>query len=52
MSRAGGSGAIVVKATNNVYTAMVIVATLVQILALVVVVLRYQTVFGSMIFQS
>jgi len=52
MSRAGAGDVVVVKPTNNVYTVMVIVATAVQVLTLVVLVLRYKSVFGTMLFQS
>jgi hypothetical protein len=51
MSRAGAD-VLVVKPANNVYTVMVIVATLVQVLTLLVLVVRYKTVLGAFIFQS
>jgi hypothetical protein len=52
MSRVGAGDVVVVKPANNVYTVMVIVATLVQVLALTVLVVRYNSVFGAMIFKG
>jgi hypothetical protein len=52
MSRAGASDVVVVKPANNVYTVMVIVATLVQLLALMVVVMRFKSAFGGQIYSS
>ena len=52
MSRAGAGDLVVVKPANNVYTVLVIVATLVQVLALAIVFLRYKAVFGSYIFNA
>ena len=51
MSRAGGD-VIVIKPQNNVYTVMVIVATAVQVLALMVLFLRYKSEFGAMLFSA
>lgn len=47
MSRASSGDMIVVKATNNVYTVLVVVATLASILAIVVVAMRSQTLFNA-----
>jgi hypothetical protein len=52
MSRASGGEVIVIRPQNNVYTVMVVVATFVQILTLLVVILRFKSVFGAFIFQS
>jgi hypothetical protein len=52
MSRIAGQDVIVIKPQNNVYTVMVIVATVVQLLTLAVVILRFKSVFGAFIFQS
>lgn len=52
MSRVSGGDVIVIKPQNNVYTVMVIVAAFVQILTLLIVVLRFKSVFGAFIFQS
>jgi len=43
---------VVVKPANNVYTVMVIVGTVVQILALAIIVLRFKSVFGAWIYMS
>jgi hypothetical protein len=52
MSRAGAGDVVVVKPTNNVYTIMLIVATLVQLLALLIIVVRFKSVFGSLLFLT
>jgi hypothetical protein len=52
MSRAGAGDVVVVKPANNVYTIMVIVATLAQLLALLVIIVRFKSVFGALIFSS
>jgi hypothetical protein len=52
MSRSGAGDVVVVKPTNNVYTVMVIVATLVQLLAFMVIFVRFHTVFGAYFFSS
>ena len=51
MSRAGGD-VVVVKPANNVYTIMVIVATLAQLLTLLVVIVRFKSVFCAMLFSA
>ena len=48
MSRIATGDTVVVKPTNNVYTVLVIVATLVVILGLVIVYLRAPKVFGPL----
>jgi hypothetical protein len=52
MSRMGAGDVVVVKPANNVYTVMVIVATLVQLLAFLVIFVRFHSVFGAYIFSS
>lgn len=52
MSRAGVGEVVILKPQNNVYTIMVIVATVVQLLTFMVIFLRYQTEFGVNIFNS
>jgi hypothetical protein len=52
MSRAAAGDVVVVKPTNNIYTVMVIVATLVQLLALLVVCAQYKAAFGAMVFGA
>ena len=52
MSRALGGEVIVIKPQNNVYTVMVIVATFVQVLTLLVIIMRFKSVFGAFFFQS
>jgi hypothetical protein len=51
MSRMGGD-VVVVKPANNVYTIMLIVATLVQLLTFLVVFMRFKSAFGAFIFSS
>jgi hypothetical protein len=52
MSRVSGGDVVVVKPANNVYTVMLIVATLAQVLALLVIVIRFKTVFGGILFSA
>jgi hypothetical protein len=48
MSRiATGDRPIIVKATNNVYTVLVAVALLVNVICFLVIFMRFLTVFGS-----
>jgi hypothetical protein len=48
MSRiATGDRPVIVKPTNNVYTVLVLVALLVNVIAFLVVFLRYAIVFGA-----
>jgi hypothetical protein len=51
MSRAAGD-VVVIKPQNNVYTVMVIVATAVQVLALMVLFFRYKSEFGAFLFNA
>jgi hypothetical protein len=51
MSRAGGSGAIVVKATNNVYTVLVAVAVVVEIVGLIYVWMQAAALHGKPLFS-
>jgi len=51
MSRAATGDTVVVKPSNNVYTAMLAVALLAQIIALVVVFMRAQTLFDKPLWQ-
>ena len=50
MSRAGAGDTVVVKASNNVYTVLTIVATLAAILAFVVVNIKAKDLFGAGLF--
>jgi hypothetical protein len=52
MTRAGAGDVVIVKPVNNVYTVMVIVATVVQVLAFFIVFTRFHSVFGSYIFST
>jgi hypothetical protein len=52
MSRVGAGDVVVIKPQNNVYTVMVIVATVVQVLTLLVIFLRYKSAFGAYLFQA
>jgi hypothetical protein len=48
MSRiATGDRPVIVKPTNNVYTVLVAVATLVNIICFLLILMRYTAVFGS-----
>jgi hypothetical protein len=51
MSRAGGSGAIVVKATNNVYTVLVVVGIVVEIVGLVYIWMQAMALHGKPLFS-
>lgn len=46
MSRAGGPEQIIVRPTNNVYTALVVVCVVVEIIGLIALYVRYSTLFG------
>lgn len=52
MSRAGAGDVVVVKPMNNVYTVMVIVGTLVQLLTFFILFMRFKSVFGVFLFQA
>lgn len=47
MSRSAAGEPIAIKAGNNVYTVLVVVATLINAIALAVLFLKYNTVFGE-----
>jgi hypothetical protein len=48
MSRiATGDRPVIVKPTNNVYTVLVLVALLVNVIAFLIILLRYTVVFGA-----
>lgn len=47
MSRAASGDVVVVKPSNNVYTALAVVAVLVNIICFVIIFLRYSAVFGD-----
>jgi hypothetical protein len=51
MSRLTGPEQIVVRPTNNVYTALVVISTVVLIIGLLVLYLRHDTVFGVNLFS-
>jgi hypothetical protein len=51
MSRVGSGDMLVVKPSNNVYTVLVILATLASVLAFVVVMMRHKDVFGQSLFS-
>jgi len=52
MSRAPASNAIVVRPTNNIYTGLLAVAVLLQIIAIVSVILQYSSLFGKPLFNQ
>ncbi len=52
MSRIGSGDTVVVKATNNIYTVLLIAATVAAILAFVVVTIKCKDLFGSGLFGS
>jgi hypothetical protein len=45
MSRAGGPEQIVVRPTNNIYTALVVVCVIVEVVGLIVLFMRHNEVF-------
>jgi hypothetical protein len=47
MSRAATGDQVIVKPTNNVYTVLAIVGTLVNLAGFLVIFLRYTAVFGA-----
>jgi hypothetical protein len=51
MSRAGGPDQIVVRPTNNVYTALVVVCVVVELVGIIALFLRHDTVFGKGLFS-
>lgn len=50
MSRIATGDKVVVKAGTNIYTMLVIVATLVQLIGFIAIFMRHQTVFGTGLF--
>jgi hypothetical protein len=50
MSRVGTGDAVVVKPSNNVYTVLLAIATLAAVLAVVVVAVKDNTLFGAGLF--
>lgn len=50
MSRIGSGDTVVVKATNNVYTVLLIASTIAAILAFVVVNMKCKDLFGAGLF--
>ncbi len=52
MSRTAAMTVQTVKPSSNVYTVLVVVATLVQILTLVILYLRYQAIFGGSLLSA
>ena len=51
MSRVSAGEQIEIKATNNIYTVLAASAVVVEIVALVVLFMRHQTLFGTNIWQ-
>lgn len=49
MSRASAGEPVIVKPTNNIYTALAAAATVVVIFGLIVVIMRANTVFGGLL---
>jgi hypothetical protein len=47
MSRAATGDVVVQKPINNIYTVLVIVATLINVIGFLLIFLRYTTVFGD-----
>jgi len=52
MSRAGGPEQIIVRPTNNVYTALVVICVVVEIIGLIVLFARHQAIFGQGLFST
>ena len=50
MSRLGAPEQIIVRPTNNVYTALVVVCVIVQIIGIVVLYMRHQSLFNKGLF--
>jgi hypothetical protein len=50
MSRLNAPGTIEVRPSNNVYTALVVICVVVEIIGLIALYLRHQTVFDKSIF--
>ena len=51
MSRMSGPEQIVVRPTNNVYTALVVVCVVAQIIGLIVMYVKHQDLFGVALFS-
>ena len=51
MSRAGAPEQIVVRPTNNIYTALVVVCVVVELVGLIVLFMRHQAVFNQGLFS-
>lgn len=47
MSRAASGDTVVIKPSNNIYTVLVVIATIVVILGLIVLFARANTIFGT-----
>ena len=51
MSRGGAPEQIVVRPTNNIYTALVVVCVVVLLVGLITLFIRHSTLFGSSLFS-
>lgn len=51
MSRAGGPEQIIVRPTNNVYTALVVMCVVLEIVGLIVLYVRHDSLFNSGLFS-
>ena len=51
MSRMGTSEQIVVRPTNNVYTALVVICVVVEIVGIIVLYVKHQELFNSPLFS-
>lgn len=52
MSRAITGDVVTLKPTNNIFTVLVVVATLVEVIGLVIVLVQYNNVFGHQIWAG
>jgi len=52
MSRATAGDVVVVRPSNDIYTALVIVAVVAQLVTFAIVYLKYKALFGADLFQA
>ena len=51
MSRAGGPEQIVVRPNNNIYTALVVVCVVLELVGFIAMYMRHSTLFGESLFS-
>lgn len=51
MSRMGGPEQIIVRPTNNVYTALVVICVVVEIIGMIVMYVKHQELFSNGLFS-